>query len=242
MGRSSGITLLLALFAFACGGRETPRTIKGRLSSAYETRVNNPVFVAERPDGHAFVSHIRSSGEFAIGVPTGTYRLRIANSQASGKYAVISNVAWPNGQGRTAWARVGPGAPISLGTIRPAGASGDTTQTFGNQLDQQNCGVNDAECVNNTDEVSGLQECDSDDFAVADVDDKQVSQNVEMDVNDPGSDQNVDVNVTCTTDSPANPDGGSPQSGQGGNGAACRVNTDCSSGLSCINSACARVR
>jgi hypothetical protein len=235
-----GVLLLLSS-VISCGG-ETQRTIKGRISAAaYNRRIDNPVFVAQRPDGHALVSHVRASGDFAVRVPTGIYRLRVANTHTSGKYAVISNVTWPNSQGRSPWARVGPGNPISLGVIGSAGATSNDAGTIGNQQEKQNCGANDAQCVNDTNEVAGLQECDSDDLAVANVDEGQVNQNVDVDVDSAAADQNQDVNIICTNDSGPQ-DGGSSHPGTGEAGAQCRLNADCIVGLICINSACTGIK
>lgn len=126
-----------AMFAVGCSGSSitpshdnaesasTTRTITGKLAIAsYGGRLSNPVVYAmAAEDEKATVATVEPSGRFALTVGAGkTYQLLVANRGAGGRLTVVSQVSWRAGA-KVRWAKVTGGADISIGNVRPIGAS-----------------------------------------------------------------------------------------------------------------------
>lgn len=250
MRSSFGPMVLVAALTLAAGCQAPTRTVTGQLSSAYSTRVDNPVIIARTLSHHrAYIAHVSSTGAFKLTLPAGaTYRLILANTQRSGVYRGISRVSWPGG---TTWARLGAGhAAIQLGAVRPVLRSGTVAMLAANlaavhpatggavlhiasdQANNQSGKQCSGTCGDGTHEQDDAQECNSDDGEVGNTDDGQVTENVEVVADSPQGDDeiNQDSNSACGSD-----DNGGATGGGDGN---CTVNADCTGNAGCFDSHC----
>jgi hypothetical protein len=135
----------LAAFAMGCSGSSVSpssspdgaeaaqtRTISGKLAIAsYGGRLDNPVLYAmAAEDEKATIASIEPTGRFALTLAAGkTYQLLVANRGAGGRLSVVSQVSWRTGA-KIRWAKITGGSEISIGNVRPVGAT-IGTQNYG---------------------------------------------------------------------------------------------------------------
>jgi hypothetical protein len=136
-------TLAFAAFAVGCSAsalsasnaddaNATTRTITGKLTNAsYGGRLDNPVVYAmAAEDEKATIATVEPSGRFALTLAAGrTYQLLVANRGAGGRLTIVSRVSWRAGAS-VRWAKLSGGDSISIGNVRPVGAT-LKTQTSG---------------------------------------------------------------------------------------------------------------
>lgn len=145
--KSNGASLAIALAvlgagALAIGCSESAlsksesdgatRTVTGRLAIAsYGGRLDNPVLYAmSAEDEKATLATVEPSGRFALKLAAGkTYQLLVANRGAGGRLTVVSQVSWRAGA-KIRWAKLSGGSEMSIGTVRPVGAT-VSTLTYG---------------------------------------------------------------------------------------------------------------
>jgi hypothetical protein len=117
------VIAIVALGAIACGkGPDDGSTlhVTGRVDGR---TLDNASALAIGSDGHTYTAYIRSSGSFALDLPTGhVYRIVIANSTANGELRTVGHLVNPTSQGTSSVIAVHEGGTWNLGTLSTGGA------------------------------------------------------------------------------------------------------------------------
>ena len=194
-------TLVAAGLCVGCAP-EPQRQVRGQFAREYGSRIDQAVALARTTDGRAFVSRVDTFGRFQLALPAGAhYRVALAVPTSATGYRVISNVMWPSANGRAHWVHIGGGAAFDMGTIHPVRLTpllGGVGRSWRPLDDSGACGDAQGACENATDEVAGAQECQSDDADVGNVDDGQVTDDVDVDQDSPAGNLDNEIDQPCT--------------------------------------------
>jgi hypothetical protein len=124
--------------------------------SASDYSLSQPAVLVESGSQLSYVAAVSATGSFTISVPAGqSYRLTLTDRTPTGTLALVSRILWSAGGQDFVWAKIGSGAAINLGLIRPLSATEVATS-------QPLHGLSESQGENDDDQ------CDEDDDAQGD--------------------------------------------------------------------------
>jgi hypothetical protein len=187
--------------AGGCGSGETASIHVSGTVDPEARRLTGARAVATATSGRTYSAAIARSGRFALELPVGTtYRLVIANRTRSGQLRVVGHLVNPSALGTLHVIAVRREGELSLGRLRPAGASGPpaagssgirTAEHEADEAGEEEHGDDSAEtndddllCVDGDDVALEAEHAPDDDFDDVSASDGPIPTNARCEVHD----------------------------------------------------------
>ena len=261
-------SILLGL-GVGCGGGGpavggATASVQGNLSPTARP-LDNARAIAVGADGRVFWSYLDVRGSFALTLPVDqSYRVLVADTLAGGGLRTIAHLVVHPSTGATRWMGIHQGGVVSLGALRPLGASGGKAAGSLATLDDPAAGdpsssgddgsqqpVDTHEDDHGTDGLCSSQGDGQDDDEEVDAQDDPGDQAADDNQSEHETESADEDGAACSPDagggsgsSGGGSSGGSSSSGgaSGGGaipaGGACTVSANCAAGLVCSASVC----